>query len=206
MAPSKWRGAFNLGFELFLGIGVVLANIINFITSQIGDRGWRFSLGFAAVPALVMTLGALLVSDTPSSLVGRGKLAEARKALEKVRGSDANIEAELDELISAREAAKTAHRAPIVTIFERKHRPYLVISIMIPFFQQVSGIGVVAFYAPVLFQSIGFGRDSALIGAIILGVANLSSIVASMFMVDRFGRRALFIEGGIQMIICQVFR
>ncbi|OUZ99334.1 Sugar/inositol transporter [Macleaya cordata] len=204
MAPSKWRGTFTTGFQLFLGIGVVIANVINFGAARLGSWGWRLSLGLAAAPAALMTLGALLVSDTPSSLVERGKLGQARRALLKIRGVNSDIETELNELVVASEAAKQVNQEPFMTIFERRYRPHLIMSIMIPIFQQLTGINVIAFYAPVLFQSVGFGNDSALIGAIILGLVNLGSIVISMFTVDRYGRRVLFMEGGVQMIICQV--
>lgn len=201
MAPPKWRGAFNTGFEFFIGIGVVTANCINFGTARL-SYGWRLSLGLAIVPAIIMTLGALFISDTPSSLVERGKLAQARQSLSKARGID--VEAEFSDLIRSSEAAKEANEEPFVTIFERQYRPHLVMSIAIPFFQMVTGINVIAFYAPVLFQSVGFGSESALIAAIILGLVNLGSILVSSIVVDRYGRRFLFIVGGIQMFICQV--
>ncbi|XP_030453406.1 sugar transport protein 5-like [Syzygium oleosum] len=203
MAPPKWRGAFNTGFQFFIGIGVVSANCINYGTAK-HSWGWRLSLGLAAAPAAIMTLGALLISDTPASLVERGKLTQAKQALLRVRGHGTDIEPELTELVRCSETAKAAKEEPFVTIFERQYRPHLVMSIAIPFFQQVTGINIIAFYAPVLFQSVGFGSDSALIAAIILGLVNLGSILVSTFVVDRCGRRFLFIEGGVQMFLCQV--
>ncbi|KAI3978532.1 hypothetical protein MKX01_015707, partial [Papaver californicum] len=203
MAPPKYRGTFNTGFQLFIAIGVLCANIINFISFGLGNWGWRLSLGLAAAPAAIVILGALLVTDTPRSLVERGKLPEAREALLKVRGANSDIETQLNELVEACETAREVDKISFKTIFERQYRPHLVIAGGIPFFQQLTGINTIAFYAPVLFNSVGFGHDSALKGAILLGLVNVGSIVASMFMVDKFGRRALFIEGGIQMFICQ---
>ncbi|KAK2659737.1 hypothetical protein Ddye_006270 [Dipteronia dyeriana] len=203
VAPPKWRGAFNTGFQFFIGIGVVAANCINFGTAK-HSWGWRLSLGLAMVPAAIMTTGALLISDTPSSLVERGKFDQARKSLLKVRGTDTDVETELSELVKSSEVAKAANQEPFVTILERQYRPHLVMSIAIPFFQQVTGINIIAFYAPVLFQSVGFGSDSALTAAIILGLVNLGSILVSTVVVDRYGRRFLFLIGGIQMFICQV--
>ncbi|PON83066.1 Sugar/inositol transporter [Trema orientale] len=203
VAPPKWRGAFNTGFQFFIGIGVVAANCINYGTAS-HSWGWRLSLGLAMAPAVIMTAGALMISDTPSSLVERGKLAQAKQSLLKARGKHADVEAELAELVKCSEVAKAANREPFLTIFERQYRPHLVMAIGIPFFQQVTGINIIAFYAPVLFQSVGFGNDSALIAAIILGLVNLGSILVSTFVVDRYGRRFLFILGGIQMFVCQV--
>ncbi|XP_049387820.1 sugar transport protein 5-like [Solanum stenotomum] len=205
MAPSKWRGAFSTGFQFFIGLAVLIANCINYGTSKL-SWGWRLSLGLAIVPAVTMTIGALVISDTPSSLVERGKIEQAKQSLAKVRGTNNNteIEAELADLIKACEIARASKEEPFVTIFKKQHRPHLVMSIAIPFFQQMSGINIIAFYAPVLFRSVGLGNNSALLGAIILGVVNVGSILVSTCIVDRFGRRFLFIQGGVQMFICQV--
>lgn len=203
VAPPKWRGAFNIGFEFFLGVGVVTANCINFATSRL-SWGWRLSLALAAVPAIVMTIGSVLISDTPSSLVQRGKLEQAKESLAKVRGKDANIEHELEQIINSNEVTKTINQKAFKTIFEIKYRPHLVMSIAIPSFQQLTGINIIAFYAPVLFQSMNFGDDGALIGTIILGSVNLASILISSVIVDRFGRRFLLIVGGLQILLCQV--
>lgn len=203
VAPPKWRGAFSTGFQFFIGVGVVAANCINFGMAK-HSWGWRFSLGLAVVPAAIMTIGALFISDTPSSLVERGKVEQARQSLTKVRGINSNVDAELADLLKFNELAKDAKKESFFTILERQYRPHLVMSIAIPFFQQLTGINIIAFYAPVIFQSVGFGSDSALIAAIVLGLVNLGSILVSTGMVDRHGRRFLFIIGGIQMFICQV--
>lgn len=171
---------------------------------QVGSPGAGASLGFAVVPAAIMTIGALLISDTPSSLVERGKLEQAKQALIKVRGIGTDIEPELNDLIKSSEIAKVASQESFATIFERQYRPHLVMSIAIPLFQQLTGINIIAFYAPVIFQSVGFGHDGALIAAIILGSVNLFSILVSGAVVDRFGRRVLFLEGGVHMFIFQV--
>ncbi|PON61558.1 Sugar/inositol transporter [Parasponia andersonii] len=150
---------------------------------------------------------AALTSRRPTTpgasiLVERGQVTEARQSLIRARGKEANVEAKPAELVKCSKmtrAAAGANREPLVTIFERQNRPHLVMAIGIHFFQQVIAINVVAFYAPVLFQSIGFGKDLALVATIILGLVNLGSILVSTFLVDRFGRRFLFMLGGIQM-------
>ncbi|XP_062176813.1 sugar transport protein 5-like [Alnus glutinosa] len=204
MAPPKWRGALNSAFQLFIGVGVVSATVVNYFAAQVGEMGWRIALGCAALPAIIMTVGALFIPDTPSSLIQRGLVQEARQSLSQVRSCDSDTEAELNELISHSQAIKSAGSEPYKAIFQRRYRPHLVLTVAIPSFQQLTGINVVAFYAPVLFRSIGFGSDKALLGAIILGVVNLSSTLVSTFAVDRFGRRFLFLEAGVQMFLCQV--
>ncbi|KAF5206559.1 Sugar transport protein [Thalictrum thalictroides] len=204
MAPPKWRGAFNTGFQFFLSLGVVVATLTNFGVAHHGNSGWRIAIAIGAVPAILMIVGTLFIPDTPSSLVGRGKITEARQSLTKVRGISSDVETELNDIINSKEAAKAVKQDPYKTILRREYRPHLVISIAIPLCQQLTGINVTAFYAPVLFQSIGMGSDSALLSAVILGAVTLVSITLSGFLVDRCGRKVLFMEAGIQMIICQV--
>lgn len=204
MAPSRWRGAFNTGFQFMIGIGVVAANLINYGTARINGWGWRLSLGLAAVPAAVMTAGTLLITDTPSSLIQRGKIDQARLSLRRVRGPNIDIEPELAELIKLDELSKSVKDEPFKNIVRRRYRPHLVMSILIPLFQQMTGINVIAFYAPVLFGTVGFGSNAALMAAVILGLVNLGSILVSTFVVDRYGRKVLFMQGGAQMIICQL--
>lgn len=203
IAPPKWRGAFSTGFQFFLGVGVVAAGCINYATAK-HTWGWRLSLGLAVVPAAVMTIGAFLISDTPSSLVERGKIDQARKALQKIRGSSIDVEPELKELIKWTEVSKSVQEEPFMTIFERQYRPHLIMAFAIPFFQQFTGINIVAFYSPNLFQSVGLGNNGALLSAVILGLVNLASILVSTAFVDRFGRRFLFITGGILMLVCLI--
>ncbi|XP_008802210.2 sugar transport protein MST1 [Phoenix dactylifera] len=204
VAPPRWRGAFTTGFQFFIAIGVVVANFTNYGTVRIPGWGWRISLGLAAAPASAILLGALLIPDTPSSLVQRGKLDRARAALRRVRGPAADIEAELKDIVQAVEDSMKSEEGAFRRILRREYRPYLVMAVAIPTFQQLTGIIVIAFFSPVLFRTVGFGSNAALMGAVILGAVNLGSIVVSTFTVDRFGRKFLFMIGGAQMILCQV--
>jgi hypothetical protein len=77
-------------------------------------------------------------------------------------------------------------------------------AIAIPFFQQLTGMNVITFYAPVLFKTIGFSGTASLMSALITGGCNMLATFVSIATVDKFGRRTLFLEGGIQMFICQV--
>lgn len=174
IAPRKWRGAFNAGFQFFIGVGVVAANCINYGTAR-HTWGWRLSLGLAIVPTTIMTIGAFLIPDTPSSLVERGKIDQPRHALIKVRGPTIDVEHELEQVIRWSRVSKAMEQESFMTIFEKLCRPQLVMAFALPLSQQLTRINIVAFYAPNLFQSVGFGNDAALLFAIILGLVNLAS-------------------------------
>ncbi|XP_059655079.1 sugar transport protein MST6-like [Cornus florida] len=203
MAPAKIRGALNIGFQMAITIGIVIANLVNYGTSKIkGGTGWRISLGLAGVPAVIMTVGAIFLPDTPNSLIERGDREKAREMLQKIRGTN-NVNEEFQDLIEASETAALVEH-PWRNITQPKYRPQLTITCLIPFFQQLTGINVIMFYCPVLFKTLGFGDDASLMSAVITGIVNVVCTAVSIFTVDKYGRRALFLEGGIQMIICQV--
>ncbi|XP_030971521.1 sugar transport protein 10-like [Quercus robur] len=202
MAPAKFRGALNIGFQMAVTIGILVANLINYGTARIkGGWGWRLSLGLAAVPAILMTIGSLFLPDTPNSILERGHTEKAKQMLRKIRGTD-NVDEEFQDLFDASEAAKKVDH-PWKNIVQPRYRPQLVISVLIPFFQQLTGINVINFYAPVLFKTLGFGDNASLMSAVITGTINVLATFVSIFTVDKFGRRILFLEGGIQMIISQ---
>ncbi|PKI72993.1 hypothetical protein CRG98_006596 [Punica granatum] len=142
MAPAKFRGALNIGFQVAITIGILVANFVNYGTAEI-KGGW------------------------------------------------------------ASEAAKKVQQ-PWRNMFLPRYRPQLVICSLIPFFQQITGINVIMFYAPVLFKTLGFGDKASLMSAAITGVVIVLGTFVSVATVDKFGRKALFIEGGVQMIICQI--
>lgn len=203
MAPAKIRGALNIGFQMAITIGILAANLINYGTSKIeGGWGWRISLALAAVPAIMISVGSLFLPDTPNSILERGHPEKAREMLKKIRGTN-NVDEEFQDLIDATEAAKSVEH-PWLNIMKPQYRPQLVICCLIPFFQQVTGINVIMFYAPVLFKTLGFGDDASLMSAVITGVVNMLATIVSIYSADKFGRRLLFLEGGIQMIISQV--
>ena len=203
MAPYKFRGALNIGFQLSITIGILVANVLNYFFAKIhGGWGWRLSLGGAMVPALIITVGSLVLPDTPNSMIERGQHDEAREKLRRVRGVD-DVDEEFNDLVAASEASmKVEH--PWRNLLQRKYRPHITMAVMIPIFQQLTGINVIMFYAPVLFNTIGFGSNASLMSAVITGVVNVVATMVSIYGVDKWGRRFLFLEGGFQMLICQV--
>ncbi|KAK8489779.1 hypothetical protein V6N13_096421 [Hibiscus sabdariffa] len=202
MAPPRYRGAINNGFQFSIGIGALVANLINFGTEKIrGGWGWRISLAMAGVPASILTIGALFLPETPSGLISSDQ-DKAKQLLQRIRGMT-DVEAEFDDLIKASSISKTI-KHPFKKIIQRKYRPQLVMAIAIPFFQQVTGINVIAFYATLLFRTIGIGESASLLSSVVTGVIGVASTFISMLIVDKFGRRALFMVGGIQMFISQM--
>lgn len=203
MAPAKIRGAINQLFQLTTCLGILIANFVNYGVERIHPWGWRLSLGLAAVPATLMFVGGLFLPETPNSLVEQGRLDEGRRILEKVRGTP-KVEAEFQDLIDASHAAK-AIKHPFRNLLRRKNRPQLVMGALgIPAFQQLTGNNSILFYAPVIFQSLGFGSRASLYSSAITSAALVVATLISMAFVDKFGRRAFFLEAGCELIFCFV--
>ncbi|KAL0442839.1 UNVERIFIED_CONTAM: Sugar carrier protein C [Sesamum latifolium] len=167
-----------------------------------GGWGWRLSLGGAMVPALIVTLGSLVLPETPNSLIERGKQDDARAKLQKIRGVP-NVDQEFHYLVSASEASRRVEH-PWRNLLDSKYKSHLAMAIAIPFFQQLAGINAIIFYAPLLFHTLGFGADTSLITAVVTGSVNVVATAVSIYCVDKWGRRFLFLEGGIQMLICLI--
>ncbi|KAG8636727.1 hypothetical protein MANES_15G030700v8 [Manihot esculenta] len=203
MAPAKVRGAVNQLFQLTTCLGILIANLINYGTEKIHPWGWRLSLGLATVPATLMFVGGVFLPETPNSLVEQGRLEEGRKVLEKVRGTT-KVDAEFADLIDASNAARAIEH-PFKNLLKRKNRPQLIIGALgIPAFQQLTGMNSILFYAPVIFQSLGFGSGASLYSSVITSGALVFGALISMALVDKFGRRAFFLEAGTEMFCFMV--
>ncbi|CAL9039631.1 unnamed protein product [Musa banksii] len=203
IAPPKIRGAVNQLFQLTTVSGILVADVVNYFTEKLHPWGWRLSLGLAVVPAILMFIGGAFLPETPNSLVEQGKLEEARRILEKVRGTH-RVDAEFEDLKEASDAAR-AVKHPFRNLLKPRNRPQLIIgALAIPAFQQLSGMNSILFYAPEIFQSLGMGSGAALYSNIMSGSMLVIGALVSIAVADRLGRRFLFIEGGTQMIASMI--
>eukprot|EP00249_Psilotum_nudum_P036830 c8842_g1_i1 orf=323-1882(-) len=202
MAPAQLRGGLNIMFQLNTTIGVLFANLVNYGTQNLQGWGWRLSLGVAGIPSAFLCVGCLMLVDTPNSLIERGHLDKGKSILCKIRGTQ-NVDVEFNELVRASQIAQEV-KNPFRNLLKKKNSPQLTISILLQVFQQFTGINAIMFYSPVLFQTLAFGSDAALYSTVITGVVNVLATVISILTVDRFGRRMLLLEAGIQMLISQV--
>ncbi|KAJ0982676.1 hypothetical protein J5N97_010931 [Dioscorea zingiberensis] len=201
IAPVRIRGGLNILFQLQVTIGIFIANIVNYFTSNLHPWGWRLSLGLAGVPASILCIGSLLITETPTSLIERQKKDEGLETLKKIRGID-NVNAEFEELVHASEMASQVKR-PFRNLMKRNSRPQLIIAIAMQVFQQFTGINAIMFYSPVLFQTMGFKNDASLLSAVITGLVNVFSTIVAVVLVDKVGRRVLLLQACAQMLIAQ---
>ncbi|PUZ47433.1 hypothetical protein GQ55_7G164500 [Panicum hallii var. hallii] len=202
-APAKWRGAFTSAYNGFVVIGILSATVTNYFTNRIPDWGWRVSLDLAAVPGAAIVLGAFFVSDTPISLAMRGQPDGARAALQRIRGADADVDAEFKDIVRAVDAARQNDEGAFRRLFSKEYRHYLAIGVAIPVFYEFTGMIVISIFSPVLFRTVGFSSQRAILSSVINSARNLASTLLSSAVMDRTGRRFLFIVGGLGMMLCE---
>ena len=198
----EYRGAVNILFQLFVTIGILIANLVNYATEKVHPWGWRLSLGLAGVPAMGLFIGSLIIPETPTSLVEHNKEEKGRKTLKKIRGVE-NVDPEFEQIKLACETARMV-KNPFRNLMKRWSVPPLVIGVCLQMFQQFTGINAIMFYAPILFQTVGFKNDGSLLSAIITGLVNVFSTLISIYAVDKIGRRLLLLNACVIMLISQV--
>ncbi|TVU40020.1 hypothetical protein EJB05_13465, partial [Eragrostis curvula] len=203
-APARWRGAFTSGYNAFCVTGILIATITNYITNRIPSWGWRVSLGLAAVPGAAIIVGVFFLSDTPSSLVLRGQPDKARAALRRVRGPDADVDGEFKDIVHAVDEAHRNEDGAFQRLFSKEYRHCLVIGIAIPVFHELTGLSVISIFSPVLFRTVGFSSQKAILGSVINSAVNLVATLLGTSLMDRTGRRILFIVGGSGIVLSEV--
>ncbi|KAL6326185.1 hypothetical protein AAG906_001060 [Vitis piasezkii] len=192
IAPVQHRGAVNILFQLFITIGILFANLVNYGASKIHPWGWRLSLGLASLPAAFLFVGSVVIIETPASLVERNQESQGLSTLKKIRGVE-DVDAEFEQIKMACEAAREV-KDPFKRLMKRSSMPPLIIGVMMQVFQQFTGINAIMFYAPVLFQTVGFKNDASLLSSVITGLVNVFSTLVSIYGVDRVGRRKLLLK------------
>jgi MFS transporter, SP family, galactose:H+ symporter len=187
MSPTRVRGALVSFNQLAITIGILLAYVVNYGFAETG--AWRSMFAFAFLPTLLMLIGLFFIPETPSWLTSQGKKGEAKKVLDKI-GQDK---------CETNHASKGKFR----DLFSKSIRPAFITGIGISVFQQITGINIVIYYAPKIFQIAGFASaSSAIFASVGVGIVNVLVTVAALWLIDRLGRRPLLIIGLIGMTVC----
>ena len=203
IAPKKMRGRLVTFNQLNIVLGISIAYFSNYYFQQTiadPDLKWRVMLGVEAVPALLYLALLFLVPRSPRWLMQKGKDEEALGVLAKINGEDKShivykeIETSLHEEINKDKARWS-------DVFSRKMKTVLIIGFGIAFFQQITGINAIFYYAPMIFEMAGGGTDAAFLQAAILGVTNVVMTVAAMLLIDKFGRKPLLYIGAAGICI-----
>lgn len=199
IAPSEYRGRLAGMFQFNIVFGIVVAFASNALLAGIGENAWRWMLGVAAFPSILYTVMCFGIPESPRWLIGRkGDRAAGIKVLHLIRpeSSPAQLEAKADEILAA-----SSTRVSSGHFWTRRLRVPIALAILIAFFNQLSGINAVLYFAPRIFELTGLGAKAALLQSVGIGITNLVFTFVGLWLIDRLGRRTLLYIGSFGYII-----
>lgn len=194
ISPSHWRGRFVAFFQFNIVLGIVLAYFSNYFISGIPDD-WRWMLGVLSIPALLFGILLYTVPESPRWLIACGYKEKAQNVLRII--GEKNIEKEMQEIKRSLQSVQDKNER----LFQGKYKKPILYAFLIATFNQLSGINVILYYAPRIFEMSGLFRDSAMMQSIIIGLTNLTFTMIGMILIDKVGRKKLIYIGSIGMTI-----
>ena len=197
IAPPQYRGRMGISFQFNIVLGILVAYISNYLLNGGGENDWRWMLGIVAIPSLFFSVLMLLTPETPRwLLLYKGDEAAARQVL-------AITEPNVDEAIDAiKKSSMNADNSVIKeSFFSKKFTLPIILAFLFAFFNQLSGINAIIYYAPRIFEMTGLGKDSAFLASAGVGFVNLLFTILGWVLIDRFGRRVLMYIGSVGYIV-----
>ncbi|KAI9916171.1 hypothetical protein PsorP6_016729 [Peronosclerospora sorghi] len=205
LAPPNLRGALGTGYQLFMVIGVLAADLLAFGYSGeskgITEPGWRFLFGFTAVPGILQLALASLLTESPRWLLTKNRPKEAADILRRLRGSN-DVYEEIDSICSASDNESGANTGIWDVLRDQSIRFPLVAAVVLQIAQQFSGINAVMFYASSFFKNVGL--KDPLVGATLVFTVNVVATGVALVLMDTAGRRPLLIYSAVGMIVSSV--
>ena len=194
ISPPSMRGRLGTLYQLSIIIGILMSYTINYALRNSGPANWRWMFISGAIPAIVFFLLLLRAPETPRYLVIAGREREAFDILKRIAGEE-SARFEISEI----RASLAGHGNSWRSLLQPGIRRAVIVSFFLAILVHVSGINTVIDYAPAIFKSAGWGVDIALFSTFIVGLTNFAFTLISFWVIDRFGRKPLYIIGSIGM-------
>lgn len=193
IAPAKHRGKLVISFQLNIVLGILFAYVSNYFIQGM-ENDWRIMLGVVALPSLLFSILILLTPETPQFLLlKRNDIDGARKVLTL---ADPNPDETIQRIQNNAKQSTEKER-----LFSGKFVWPLTLAFLFAFFNQMSGINAIIYYAPRIYELTGLGKESALLSTAGIGIANLLFTLLGWYLIDRVGRRILMFIGSVGYII-----
>jgi len=198
ISPARYRGRLAGMFQFNIVFGILIAFVSNALLGGLGDHAWRWMLGVEAIPAIIYSLLCFALPESPRWLIGiKGLRAEGAKVLSLIHpeASESEIEQQVSEIASvSHESSSTGN------FWSSRLRLPILLAFFIAFFNQLSGINAVLYFAPRIFEMTGLEEKAALLQSIGIGVTNLIFTFVGLWLIDRLGRRTLLYIGSFGYI------
>ena len=193
IAPPKYRGRLTGMFQFNIVFGILIAFLSNALLAGIGENAWRWMLGVAAIPSLVYSVLCFGLPESPRWLLStKNDRAGGLRVLRLIEPevSQAQIEATASEILAASSQKTSKGR-----FWTWQLRIPIMLAFLVAFFNQMSGINAILYFAPRIFEMSGLGAEAALLQTVGIGVTNLIFTFVGLWLIDKLGRRTLLYIG-----------
>lgn len=196
ISEGKDRGKLVATYQFNIVFGILVAFISNYLLKGFGGiNDWRWMLGVEAIPAAIYTAMVLFVPNSPRwLLIAKGDESGARTVLQKLGIPD--VEKRIMEIKQS-----VIQFSKKENLFNGRYNKPLMLAFLLAFFNQLSGINFVLYYAPEILERAGLASQESLLSSTSIGVVNLLFTLVGMYLIDRIGRRTLMYIGSIGYII-----
>ncbi|MCW2903834.1 MAG: bicyclomycin resistance protein TcaB [Streptosporangiaceae bacterium] len=199
MAPKAIRGRLVSLQQLMITVGIFVSYLVGYAFAE--SKGWRWMLGLAVLPAVVMLVGLLGLAESPRWLLAHGREAEARQIMLRSR-SALETDQEISEIKTLAEAeSQLAFR----DLLSPKLRPAILLGVAVAATNQLVGVNAIIYYTPTLLTRTGFGASAAILSTVGIGLVNMIVTFIALSLVDRLGRRPLLLGGTALVVLDLIF-
>lgn len=194
VAPKNARGGLISTYQLMITIGILVAYLIDLAFSE--SQSWRWMLGITCFPAILLFVGVLGLPKSPRWLMLKGLEKDALDVLERIRPHH-EIAQEAQEIRdSLKHSSTTLWQAISSKLFLR----VLLLGVILQVIQQFSGINVLIYYSPHIYELAGYNTHTEQMwGTALIGLVNMLTTFFAIMFVDKFGRRPILFGGLIIM-------
>ncbi|MEI6086109.1 MAG: sugar porter family MFS transporter [Bacteroidota bacterium] len=193
------RGKLGALYQFNIVFGILVAFLSNYFLQGVGGANdWRWMLGVLAVPSIIYTALVFGISESPRWLItNKNDQAAAKKIMLQIGVVD--VDAEVATIIQSNQHDATTGKA--AEFFNTKHKKIIFLAFLIAFFNQVSGINFILYYAPEILEKAGLAAKESLFNSIAIGGTNLIFTFVGLYLIDRLGRKTLLLIGSFGYII-----
>lgn len=193
IAPAQSRGRLVVLYQFQIVFGILIAFVSNYVLAEYFGASWRWMLGIEALPALVFLLLVTRVPESPRwLLLQRNDEAACREVL------SISDPAGVDEAL---QSIKAQAEERVQSLWRKAYTRPILLAFLVAFFNQVSGINFIIYFAPRVFELAGLDSSSALLSTAGIGLVNLVSTLLGMLLIDHLGRKQLLFIGSIGYIV-----
>ena len=193
------RGRLVALYQFNIVFGILVAFLSNYFLEGVGGvNDWRWMLGVLAVPSILYSLLVLGVPESPRWLITKkNDRTRAARIMTSLGVADPDAEIAIINNSLRHESSAGKHTG----IYGRQYRSILWLAFFIAFFNQLSGINFILYYAPEILERAGLAAKESLFNSIMIGGTNLIFTFIGLYLIDRLGRRTLMVIGSFGYIV-----